>query len=69
MAQQAIQDGVGHGGVTDDGMPIFERWEICRNGRENFAPVISFGLLAPSQNQIVYDERLDFGQAGQHLEM
>ena len=76
MVQQAIQDGIGNGGFADDGVPVFD-WALAGDDGGSFAiavlddfeQVVSLGIVKRSQEQIVEDEQLDFGQAVEGFEM
>ena len=76
MVQQAIQDGIGDGGFTDDGMPVFDRALAGDDGGifliavlDDFEQIITLRIIEWSQKQIIEDKQLDLGQAGEHFEM
>ena len=70
MVQQAVQDGIGNGGFADDGVPVFD-WALAGDDGgifaiavlDDFKQVVALGIVKRSQEQIVKDEQLDFGQA------
>ena len=71
MVQQAVQDGIGDGGFADDGVPVFDRALAGDDGGifpiavlDDFEQVIALGIVKRSEEQIVEDEELDFGQSG-----
>ena len=76
MVQQAVQDGIGNGGVADDGVPVFDGALAGDNGGvcpiailDDFEQVVALGIVERSEEQIVEDEELDFGQAVKRFEM
>ena len=76
MVQQAIQDGIGDGGFTDDGMPVFDRALAGDDSGifliavlDDFEQIVTLGIVEWSQKQIIEDKQLDLGQAGEHFEM
>ena len=76
MVQQAVQDGIGNGGVADDGVPVFD-WALAGDDGgsfpiavlDDFEQVVALGIVKRSEEQIVEDEELDFGQAVKRFEM
>ncbi len=76
MVQQAIQDGIGDGGFTDDGMPVFDRALAGDDSGifliavlDDFEQIVTLRIIEWSQKQIIEDKQLDLGQAGEHFEM
>ena len=76
MVQQAIQDGIGDGRFTDDGMPVFDGALAGDDGGifpiailDDFEQVVTLRIIERSQEQIIEDEQLDFGQAGKRFKM
>ena len=74
--EQAVQDAVGDGGLADDGMPVFDRTLAGDDGGsfliavlDDFQQIIALRIIEGSQKQVIDDEQLDLGQAGQHFEM
>lgn len=76
MVQQAVQDGIGDGGLPDDSVPVFDR-ALAGDDRgifliailDDFEEIIALRVVERSQEQIIEDEQLDLGESGQHLEM
>ena len=75
MVQQAVQDGIGDGGSADDGMPVFDRALAGNHGGslvlavlDDFEQIVTLRIIERGQKQIIEDEQLDFGQAGEHFE-
>ena len=76
MVQQAVQDGIGDGGLADDRMPVFDRALAGDDGGsfvvavlDDFEQIIALRIIERSQKQIIEDEQLDLGQSGEHFEM
>ena len=76
MVQQAVQDGIGDGGFTDDGVPVFDGALAGNDGGifliavlDDFEQIVTLGIIERSQEKIVKDEELDFGQAVEGFEM
>jgi hypothetical protein len=76
VVQQAVQDGIGDGGLPDDSVPVFDRALAGDDGGslvvtvlDDFEEIIALRIIERSQKQFVYDEQLDFGQSGQHFEI
>ena len=76
VVQQAVQDGIGDSGFANDLMPVFGGALAGDDGGsfliavlDDFEEVVALGLVKRGQKQIVYDEELDLGQAGQSFEM
>ena len=60
MVQQAIQDGIGDGGFTDDGMPVFDRALAGDDGGifliavlDDFEQIVTLRIIEWSQKQII----------------
>ena len=76
MVEQAVQNAVGDGGFTDNGVPVFDRALASDDGGcflvavlDDFEQVVALRSVEGSQKEIIEDEQLDLGQAGEHFEM
>ena len=76
MVQQAVQDTIGDGGLADDGMPVFDRALAGDDGGsfliavlDDFKQIVALRIIEWSQKEVIEDEQLDLGQAGEHFEM
>ena len=76
MVQQAVQDGIGDGGFADDGVPVFD-WALTGDDGgifpiavlDDFEQIVALGIVKRSEEQVVEDEQLDFGQTVKRFEM
>ena len=64
MVQQAIQDGIGDGGFTDDGMPVFDRALAGDDSGifliavlDDFEQIVTLRVIEWSQKQIIEDKQ------------
>jgi hypothetical protein len=72
VVDQAIENGIGKGGIADDLMPGIEGQLAGHEGGapgvavlEDFEQIASFGVAERSETEVVQDEQLGFGKAFQ----